>query len=329
MNNHFVFGQYIYKNSIIHKLDPRVKIISLVLLMIGVFLIPYPSLNVALSFYILAGFGVFLFIVILLTKVSFFQYLKTMKQVIFLLLFALLFQMLINKDNLPPLFSIEFRFSYLNILLSIGLIVLYFIFQKYLRPRILFILLLIVGVCVLLHFPITSQFGAFTASFYQAGVITGSFILFRVFYVLALSSILTLTTKPVDLTSALEWYLKPLEKLHLKPSILAMMLSIALRFIPTLFNETNKILRAQSARGADFGESGLKKQIGQIISLLIPMFVISFQRAEDLADAMEARGYIPGAKRTQLLEMKFNKVDLLSAILVLLVFLAIIALRFI
>ena len=115
-----------------------------------------------------------------------------------------------------------------------------------------------------------------------------------------------------DLTNAIEWYLKPLEYLKIKTSIFAMMISIALRFIPTLFNETNKILKAQASRGVDFNEGKFMEQVKQIVSLLIPMFVISIKRAEDLADAMEARGYIPGEKRTKLVKMKFKAFDYIT-----------------
>ena len=132
----------------------------------------------------------------------------------------------------------------------------------------------------------------------------------RIFLVIMLSTVLTLTTKPTDLTSAIEWYLHPLTYLKINVSIFAMIISLALRFIPTLFNETGKILKAQSSRGVDFKEGTLKQQIGQIISLLIPMLVISFKRAADLADAMEARGYIPGAPRSRLNVMKFRLSDL-------------------
>ena len=99
-----------------------------------------------------------------------------------------------------------------------------------------------------------------------------------------------------------------------------MMISIALRFIPTLFNETNKILKAQASRGVDFNEGKFTEQVKQIVSLLIPMFVISIKRAEDLADAMEARGYIPGEKRTKLVEMKFRLLDYISMFVVIILF---------
>ena len=151
---------------------------------------------------------------------------------------------------------------------------------------------------------------------YDSGLITGSFLVLRVFVIIIASTTLTLTTKPTDLTNAIEWYLKPLEALKIKTSIFAMMISIALRFIPTLFNETNKILKAQASRGVDFKEGSLFEQIKQIISLLVPMFVISFKRAVDLADAMESRGYIPGAKRTRVTKLSFHFRDLVSFVLV-------------
>lgn len=143
----------------------------------------------------------------------------------------------------------------------------------------------------------------------------GFFIIARVFILLMFSSILMLTTKPTDLNNGLESLLSPFEKIGIKTSILAMMVSIALRYIPTLFNETEKILKAQASRGVDFNEGKLKDKISQIISLLIPMFVISFKRATELADAMEARGYIPGEKRTKLNEMKFKFKDVFSLII--------------
>ena len=151
---------------------------------------------------------------------------------------------------------------------------------------------------------------------YRYGFEFGSFTVLRVIIIISFSTVFTLTTKPIDISNAIEWILKPLELLKIKTSIFAMMLSIALRFIPTLFSETENILKAQASRGVDFKESSLTKQIIQIISLLIPMFVISIKRASDLADAMEARGYIPGEKRTKLLHMKFRLFDYFSLVFV-------------
>ena len=123
------------------------------------------------------------------------------------------------------------------------------------------------------------------------------------------SNILTLTTKSTDLNNAVEGLLKPLELLKIKTSIFAMMISIALRFIPTLFNEMDRILKAQASRGSDFNEGGLIKKVKQVISILIPMFIISFKRADDLSLAMEARGYIPGEKRTKINVLKMHIYD--------------------
>ena len=106
-----------------------------------------------------------------------------------------------------------------------------------------------------------------------------------------------------------------------------MIISLALRFIPTLFNETQKILKAQSSRGVDFKEGTLKEQVSQIISLLIPMLVISFKRAADLADAMEARGYIPGAPRSKINVMKFKISDLFGFIFTIIIFALIIVFK--
>ena len=138
----------------------------------------------------------------------------------------------------------------------------------------------------------------------DGGIYTAIFIAIRIVALLVISSLLTYTTSPTDLTDAIERLLSPLKIFKVDIHTFAMMMTIALRFIPTLFNETQKILKAQSSRGVDFKEGTLKQQIGQIISLLIPMLVISFKRAADLADAMEARGYIPGATRTKLNIMK-------------------------
>ena len=139
------------------------------------------------------------------------------------------------------------------------------------------------------------------------GLFSALFIVLRVLTLIMFCNILTLTTKPTDLNNALESLLKPLEKIKIKTSIFAMMVSIALRFIPTLFNEMDRILKAQASRGSDFNEGSLRQKIKQVISILVPMFIISFKRADDLSLAMEARGYIPGEKRTKIniLKMKF------------------------
>ncbi len=124
-----------------------------------------------------------------------------------------------------------------------------------------------------------------------------SYIVLRIITLLFLSSLLTFSTKPIELNNGLDYLLKPLQKLKVKTSIFTMMVSIALRFIPTLILETEKVLKAQASRGADFKEGKLSARVMQIVSLIVPMFVIAYKRAYDLADAMEARGYIPEGKK--------------------------------
>ena len=303
MNDSVVFGQYIYRDSFMHKLDARVKLIALVLIMIGVFLIPKDH-------FILLGIAFLIPIfAILFSKISLFKYLKSLKQIAFVMLFSFVFQ-LIGNHNGELLLSLPIQFTIVNIALVILVLIIYFLVRKYLPFKFLIFVLLLIGATYLFRYPIYGNvIHSFSFHIYQEGVIHGLFLIGRVFVIILASTSLTLTTKPTDLTNALEWLLKPLEWIKIKTSIFAMMISIALRSIPTLFNETNRILKAQASRGADFNESSLKEQIGQMVSLLVPMFVISIKKAEDLADAMEARGYIPGEKRTRLVKMTFRASD--------------------
>ncbi|MFL2132351.1 energy-coupling factor transporter transmembrane component T family protein [Desemzia sp. FAM 24101] len=136
------------------------------------------------------------------------------------------------------------------------------------------------------------------------GLLNGVFIFCRFVLIIFMSTLLTLTTMPLSLTDALEYLMRPLTALKVPVYEIALMLSIALRFVPTLMDETEKIMNAQRARGVDFGEGNVFQQMKSIVPLLIPLFVSSFNRAEDLATAMEARGYSGGEGRT-----KFRKLD--------------------
>ena len=110
----------------------------------------------------------------------------------------------------------------------------------------------------------------------------------------------------MDMTLGIEDLLIPLEKLKVPTHDIAMMIALALRFIPTLIEEADRILKAQASRGVDFENGSLKEKISAILSLIVPMFVSCFQRADDLADAMEARGYVVGAKRVRYKQLKFG-----------------------
>ena len=135
---------------------------------------------------------------------------------------------------------------------------------------------------------------------YDQGLNLGFFMSIRLIIVVLISTLLTLTTKPSDLTLALESLFKPFKKVGVPVSELALMISIALRFVPTLFEETQKILKAQASRGVDISEGKFKDKVMQLISLLVPLFILSFKRADELANAMEVRGYVPGRARSSI-----------------------------
>ena len=145
---------------------------------------------------------------------------------------------------------------------------------------------------------------------YKEGLLTAAFMALRLIFLIMSTSILTLTTSPIELTDAIEKLLKPIGKEIAHE--LAMMMTIALRFIPTLMDETDKIMMAQKARGADFDNGGLMQKAKSLIPLLVPLFVSSFRRADELAMAMESRAYRGGAGRTRMKQLKFTNNDLLS-----------------
>lgn len=135
-------------------------------------------------------------------------------------------------------------------------------------------------------------------------------IILRLVLMISLSMILTATTKPLELTYALEWYLTPLKLIKFPAHEVAMTISIALRFIPTILGEVERIMKAQSSRGVDFKHGKISSRFKAIISLIIPLFISAFQRSEELADAMEARGYDPKQKRTRYRKLSFHFADI-------------------
>ena len=320
MNNSMIIGRYFQKDSLIHRLDPRTKLISLILLMVSLFIIPFNTTIPYVGFALMGGYVVLLLLVIMLSKIPLYQFIQSYKSIIFLMLFSFVIQMLFNKGDGTTLYIINFNFTLVNIAIIFIVFAAFILLRKFLKAKMLILLVLIIGSVFLSMYPIFDKPFLLTPSLsiYKYGLTFGAFTVLRVMIIISFSTIFTLTTKPIDISNGIEWLLKPLELIKIKTSIFAMMLSIALRFIPTLLGETEKILKAQASRGVDFKENSLAKQIIQIISLLIPMFVISIKRASDLADAMEARGYIPGAKRTKLLQMKFKTFDYLSLIFVVL-----------
>lgn len=236
-------GQYIPGNSAIHQLDPRTKIITLVLYMIGLFLV-----NNITGYVVVTGFTL---IVILLSGISLKVILKGLKPLLFIIVLTL----------------------GLHLFMTTGDIIWQWGFLK-----------------------ITSQ-----------GLRQGIFMALRLIFLVTITSLLTLTTTPIALTDGIEKVLKAL----FIPAAheLAMMMTIALRFIPTLIEETEKIMKAQMARGADFDTGGLLARAKSLIPLLVPLFLSSFRRADELAMAMEARCYRGGENRTRLKQLLMGSRD--------------------
>ncbi|MDD4376737.1 MAG: energy-coupling factor transporter transmembrane component T [Eubacteriales bacterium] len=157
------------------------------------------------------------------------------------------------------------------------------------------------------------QFGILKIT--KEGLYMAIFMAIRLILLIIGSSLLTLCTKPINLTDGIEKLMKPLEFIGVPSHEIAMMMSIALRFIPTLLEETDKIMKAQQARGADFESGNIINRAKSLIPILVPLFVSAFRIAQDLAMAMEARCYRGGKNRTRLHEMKFSKKDILLLIL--------------
>jgi energy-coupling factor transport system permease protein len=146
---------------------------------------------------------------------------------------------------------------------------------------------------------------------YEGGIRQGIFISLRFFLLILITSLLTLTTTPIEITDGLETLLNPLNKINFPVHELALMMSISLRFIPTLMQETDKIMKAQTARGVEYSSGPVKERIKAIVPLLIPLFISSFKRAEELAVAMEARGYQGGEGRTKYRLLQWGVTDTL------------------
>jgi energy-coupling factor transport system permease protein len=161
----------------------------------------------------------------------------------------------------------------------------------------------------------------------DTGIMTAVTMIIRLIYLIIGTSLMTLTTTPNQLTDGLETSLAPLNKIHVPVHAIAMMMSIALRFIPILIEETDKIMKAQMARGADFEHGNLIQKAKNMVPLLVPLFVSAFRRADDLAMAMEARCYNGGEGRTKMKPLRYRKEDRLAYVLVLAFLAGVIALR--
>lgn len=262
-------GRYTPYDTFLHRLDPRTKLVSMILIMVMIFF-SYGSTWTNLIVY-----GVLMVLIYILMKVAHItlkQLFRQLKLIWVMMLFLFVINLFTVKEPLELFGSVSFTIPGLNW---------------------------------------TIYYSAFINTFY---------IFVRLALMLSLTLILTSSTKPMDLTYALEWLLHPLKWIKVPIHVFAMTISLALRFIPTLLDETERIMKAQASRGVDFQDGKFKEKIRAIISLIIPLIASSLGRSIDLANAMIARGYDPDKKRTRYRLLKFHRGDLFSFITVIIVF---------
>ena len=248
-------GQYYPAKSILHRLDPRVKVVSTLLFLISLFLFR------SIPGYIIAT--AFLVMVVRLSKVPFGYIVKGLKPIIMILMLTVLFQLFLTR-----------------------------------------------GGDTLVHWWI------FTIT--EEGLVNAVYMAIRLIYLIIGSSLMTFTTTPNELTDAIEKLLGPLNIIHIPVHEIAMTMSIALRFIPILLEETDKIMKAQIARGADFESGNMLQRAKAMIPILVPLFVSAFRHANDLAMAMEARCYHGGEGRTKMKPLRYVSRDRVAYAIVIL-----------
>ena len=244
-------GQYFPGDTVIHRLDPRTKLLMVILYIVALFLCKwFISYAVALAFLVTA---------VVLSKIRPKALFKGLKPLLIIIIFT----------------------AVLNLFYTDGTVLVKFWIFKITRE----------------------------------GIINAFFLVLRIMLLVMGTFLLTYTTSPIALTDGLESLLSPLKKLHFPVHELAMMMSIALRFIPTLIEETDKIISAQKARGADFETGNIFRRAKALIPILVPLFVSAFRRADELATAMECRCYHGGKGRTKLKQLRYHGRDVITLLL--------------
>ena len=227
-------------------------------------------------------------------------------------------KILISILFIISLFVINKYFGYVFVLLFVGISIyiskinLKFIFNG-LKP--VFVLIVLTAALNIFMIRGSSDTLVFSWKFikvYKEGINVAVFMTLRLIFLIIGTSLLTLTTSPIELTDEIEYLLKPFKKIGVPAHELAMMMTIALRFIPTLIDETDKIMKAQQARGADFESGNIIRKAKSLIPLLVPLFISAFRRADELAMAMEARCYRGGEGRTRMKKLKYKKRDFIA-----------------
>ncbi len=251
MLSDITIGQYYPSNSVLHKLDPRTKIIAILVYMVSLFIVN--------NFYGLLGMLAISATVVLISKIPLKYFFRGLKMIVFIVLLTVALQMFMTPGE------VIWQWSFLKV----------------------------------------------TAEGIRQAIFMGT----RLVLLISITSILTLTTTPIALTDGIERLLKPFQRIGVPAHELAMMMSIALRFIPTLVEETDKIMKAQAARGANFDSGNMSEKVKALVPLLVPLFLSAFQRADELAVAMEARCYHGGTNRTRLKELQYTGKDTAAAVL--------------
>jgi energy-coupling factor transport system permease protein len=314
-----IIGQFLPGTSFLYKMDPRSKIIALGILMISAFILQDVT-------HIVIMLGAVL-LILKIGGIPVVRIARGLRPIMILLLFTFSFQIIFIKTG-TLLFSTDLNLSTINVAIMIGIILFWYFTKQFIRFKFLYLIVTIAGILTLLAmYSPGSILSTSTLSIYKDGLAGAFFIMVRLIIIVTLSTILTLTTKPTDLNLGLERILKPLALIRINSEEIAMIIAIALRYIPTLLDEANKIMLAQASRGVDFSEGKFKDKIMQIISLLVPMFIISFKRSDDLANAMEARSFVPGKPRTRLHTLSWERIDTLVILFCVCVFLGVIGVR--
>lgn len=260
MGNDFVFGNYTPYNTIIHKIDCRLKLFFLVILMVAVFL----SYGTFVTTLIIDGILLVLIsIIMFISKIKFITILKSLKFIWITFLFIFLINIFLPNKNY-----------------------------------------------------VTVAFDIYEYNIYWESILQSFRILLRLIMMILLTVILTSTTKSTDLSFALEWYMYPLKLIKFPVSDFAMIISLVLRCIPLILNETTRIKKAQESRGANFTTGNIFKRIITFTSIIVPLLLSAISRSLDMADAMTIRGFIPSKKRTRYHIYKFSLADLFSFIFV-------------
>lgn len=264
MDNKIVFGSFIPVNSVLHRLDPRMKLLMCIAYVILVFFVNNWQTALWLGLVLLLG--------IKLSKVPVNQYWQGIKPLFLIIALTAVFQILFSSGG-----TLYWRWGIMSIT--------------------------------------------------QDGLINSLIILYRFIVIILASTVLTATTPTVQIADGLAWLMKPLAFIKVPVSQITLMISIALRFVPTIMDETSKIMKAQRSRGMDFNQGNIFKRLHHLVPILIPLFVNSFKRAEELATAMEARGYDPNAPRTHYRQLVWHRIDSWAVGWLLMIAIILIALR--